>query len=181
MMKSVYFVYMKLLTKLFWLTPVLFIFLFQGGLTSCTKDPEVDTDTITIIKHDTLIVCPSATPPEQILTTGTWIINEIRFLESNTLYYYKRGATGNTANFDTESIHFNSNKTGTYIAGGITYNVAWDFVNNDKSRIQYTVSYSPVLTVRWENISYTDSTIKYTEYYTRNGSTNMGYATRKKQ
>jgi hypothetical protein len=169
---------MKHITKLFWLTPVLLIFLFQSSLTSCTKDPDEVTDTV--IKHDTVFICPTATPPETILTSSVWIIDEIRFLESNTLYTYKRGGTGNTANFDTESIKFNANKTGTYIAGGITYSVAWDFVNNDKTKIQYTVSYSPTLTVRWENIQYSDATIKYTEYYTRNGTTTMSYATRKK-
>jgi hypothetical protein len=176
-----YFVEMKTIIKLASLLPIFLVFVFQTGLTSCKKDP-LNSDTVTIIKHDTVVVNPPTLLPEQVLTSSVWIIDEIRFLENNTLYYYKRDATsGNTANFDTETIKFNANKTGTYVAGGITYNVAWDFVNNDKSRISYTVSYSPTLTVKWENVTYTDSTIKYTEYYNRNGTYTMGYATRKKQ
>jgi hypothetical protein len=176
-----YFVGMKTLIKLAALLPIVFTFIFQAGLSSCTKDPDI-TRHDTLIRHDTILVNPTPLVPEQVLTSSVWIIDEIRFLQNNTLYYYKRGASsGNTANFDTETIKFNVDKTGTYIAGGITYNVSWDFVGSDKSKINYTVSYSPSVTVRWENVAYTDSTLKYSEYYSRNGIYTMGYATRKKQ
>ena len=56
--------------------------------------------------------------PEEILTSSAWRIDEIRFLQNNTPYYYKRGVTANILSFDTESIKFNADKTGTCIAGG---------------------------------------------------------------
>jgi hypothetical protein len=123
----------------------------------------------------------TATSAEQILTSGVWKIDEIRFLQSNTQFlYYKRGNTsGNTANYDTESIKFNTDKTGTYIAGGISYTLTWDFADATKNKLLFTIAYSTPLLVTWENIIYSETDLRYSEYYNRNGNLSMGVATRK--
>ena len=129
---------------------------------SCSKD-----DTTTSLSQ------------EQILTSGVWKIDEIRFL-SGTFFYYKRGNTsGNTANFDTESVQFNADHTGSYIAGGVTYPVTWSYADATKTKLTFTIAYSTPLVVNWENIVYTDTSIQYTEYYNRNGVLSLGVATRK--
>ena len=118
---------------------------------------------------------------EQILTSGIWKIDEIRFLQNNSqILYYKRGNTsGNTANFDTESIKFNSDNTGTYIAGGITYTLTWAFVDAAKTKLAFTISYPTPLVINWENIVYTETSIQYTEYYNRTGNLSLGVGIRK--
>jgi hypothetical protein len=68
---------MKSLLKFCALLPLLFMFLFQSGLTSCSKDPENDTDTITVIKHDTTNICPPAIRPISGVWTGTYSTNQI--------------------------------------------------------------------------------------------------------
>jgi hypothetical protein len=102
-------------------------------------------------------------------------------LQSNTQFlYYKRGNTsGNTANYDTESIKFNTDKTGTYIAGGISYTLTWDFADATKNKLLFTIAYSTPLLVTWENIIYSETDLRYSEYYNRNGNLSMGVATRK--
>ena len=143
--------------------PVIVILLVASFIvSSCDKDDDVIT----------------TQNPEQILTSAAWRLDEIRFLQNNTAYYYKRGVTGNALSFDTESIKFNTDKTGTYTAGGVNYTMTWDFVDAAKTQIRYTINYSTPLVVNWENLVYTETSIKYTEYYTRNGSNSLGVGTR---
>lgn len=142
----------------------LFALVIVFSLLSCSKD-------------DTT---PPTLSQEQVLISGIWKIDEIRFLQSNIFFYYKRGNTsGNTSNFDTESIKFNSDYTGTYIAGGITYAVNWSFTEATKTKITFTIAYPTPLVVNWENIIYTETSIQYTEYYNRTGNLSLGVATRK--
>jgi hypothetical protein len=56
-----------------------------------------------------------------VLTIDTLKIEGIRFVQGNTQYHYKGGASGNTANFDTDFIKFNTDNTVIYVAGEINY------------------------------------------------------------
>jgi hypothetical protein len=144
-------------------------------LVSCTKEKIVEKEVEKIV----YVPAPGVNK-DSVLTADTLKIEEIRFLQGNTQYYYKRGASsGNTANFDTEYIKFNTNNTGTYVAGGITYTLTWNWVDAAKTKIQYIVSYSPALTVIWDQLQFTNNSLAYAEYYNRTGSQSMGYAVRK--
>jgi hypothetical protein len=144
--------------------------------TSCVKERIVE-----VIKEVEKIVYQPlpGVNKDSVLTADTLKIEEIRFLQNNTQYYYKRGAAGNSANFDTEYIKFNSNNTGSYFAAGITYTFTWNWVDLAKTKLQYVVSYSPALTVNWEQLQFTNNSLAYAEYYNRTGSQSMGYAVRK--
>ena len=128
-------------------------------------------------KNDDDSPIPEKTP-EEILTSRSWRLDEIRFLQNNSLTYYKRGVTDDPYSFDTESIKFNVDRTGTYIAGGITYNLTWEFNDLEKSKIKFIINYATPLTVNWENIIYSDSSLKYSEYYNRTGTNTLSVATR---
>jgi hypothetical protein len=141
--------------------PVFLILLFSI-ISSCSKD-------------ETTPTTPTTLTEEQILTSGIWKVDEIRFMTSNQFLYYKRGATsGNTANFDTESIKFNADHTGTYIAGGITYTLTWAFVDAAKTKLTFTISYATPLIVNWEHIIWKETSIQYSEYYNRTGTLSFG-------
>lgn len=146
-------------------------------LSSCTKERVVET----IKEVEKIVYQPlPGVNKDSVLTADTLKIEEIRFLQSNTQYYYKRNASGNTANFDTEFIKFNANNTGTYyVASGITYTLTWNWMDTAKLKLQYIVSYSPALTVTWDQLQFTNNSLAYAEYYNRNGNQSMGYAVRK--
>ena len=122
---------------------------------------------------------PVEKTPEQLLTDHAWKIDEIRYLYDNFLYYYKRGAAqGNTDNFDNESIVFNSDKTGTYKRNNIEYSLTWEFTNPEKTKLVMDINFPTPLHIFWENISLTESVLKYTEYYTFKGLPNLTVARR---
>jgi hypothetical protein len=144
--------------------------------TSCTKEKIVET--ITEVEKIVYLPVPGVNK-DSVLTAKTLQLEEIRFLQNNMQYYYKRNATGNTANFDTEYIKFNTNNTGSYVAGGITYTLTWNWIDQAKTKLQYVVSYSPALTVTWEQLQFTNNSLAYAEYYNKSGMESMGYAVRK--
>jgi hypothetical protein len=137
--------------------------LFTLFITACSKDNDPD---------------PTTKTPEEILTSSAWKIDEIRFLQNNTFYYYKRGVTANVAGLDNESITFKADKTGTYIAGPETYTLTWDFVDVNKTKLRYIVNYTTPVTINWENIKYSETLLDYSEYYTRNGVNTISNARR---
>lgn len=148
------------------------------AFSSCKKTlTEIRTLRDTVI--NTIMIPPPVVNKDSVLTATTLKLEEFRFMQNNTVYYYKRGATGNTANFDTETIKFNANGTGTYVAGGITYSLTWNWVDAAKTKIQYVVSYNPALTITWEQMSFTNTSVSYTETYNRNGTNTIGYGLRK--
>jgi hypothetical protein len=117
---------------------------------------------------------PVEKDPEELLTDHAWKIQEIRYLYDNFLYYYKRGAAqGNTDNFDNESIEFNTDKTGVYKRNNITYNLTWEFTNPEKTKLVMDINFPEPLHIFWENITLTESDLKYTEYYTFKGLPNL--------
>jgi len=118
--------------------------------------------------------------PLEILTGSIWQIDEMRFLQMNVPYYYKRGASsGNNSNFDSEYIQFNKDNTGERSDGINIYPLTWSFTNDSKTKIKIITQEDAELIVYWENIVYDEASIKYTEYYNRYGTTNsLGVATR---
>ena len=145
-------------------------------LASCTKERVVET----IREVEKIVYQPTpGVNKDSVLTADTLKIDEIRFLQGNTQYYYKRGASGNTANFDTEFVKFNANNTGIYEDGGITYTLTWNWVDTGKTKLQYVVSFAPALNVTWDQLQFTNSSLAYAEYYNRIGNQSMGYAVRK--
>lgn len=115
---------------------------------------------------------PQAILPSDVLTGKKWQPAELRALETNTTYYYKRGTAGKW-NLDDEYVLFNKDMTGTYgDASGITYPLTWSFRNSKKTALRFIIQYSIPLTVNWEGMIYSSTKIVYTQYLTRSNGTN---------
>ncbi|MBC7849556.1 MAG: hypothetical protein H7Y31_07465 [Chitinophagaceae bacterium] len=111
--------------------------------------------------------------PEQLLVKAAWKVEEIRYMQTNSNgggadYYYKRGVTGNVSNLDNESVRFDANGVGSYTVGATTSPIVWQFSNADKTRLTWTINYSgqPAMTVNWENIVISATSLRYAEYFT---------------
>ncbi|MEO6358495.1 MAG: hypothetical protein ABIU77_14940 [Ferruginibacter sp.] len=148
----------------------------QGNLTSCTKTTFIK-DTVTVIKVDTLITVKVDTLQEKdtmltaaILTANSWKLQSDRATVGGSVVFYERGGSANTNNFDNEFITFNANNTGTYHNndGGQT-TFTWSFTNAANTKLTWFWNTPSPITVTWENISYDDASIRYTEYYTQSG------------
>ena len=167
----------KLVSTLSLFTCVAIFSFLPFSMTSCTKETTIiEKDTIvqkdTVIVKDTIVRVDTVAPVKikVKLTDNSWKIDEIRSVQSNTNYYYKRGASsGNTFNFDNEYIKFNIDKTGEYFADGYMYSLTWDYLASDSSQVRYTVAYPKPLIVTWERIKYYKDYITYSEYYTKEG------------
>ncbi len=133
------------------LSTILLLFLLQLSISSCKKEVEVQAPPI-----DTLAV----------LTAKQYHMEEIRILQDDVFYYYKRGNAGNTASFDQEYIKFNADKTGSYFYNGTTNSLTWDFVGGAKTKITYTLNRTTPIVINWENISYSGAYLSYAEHYT---------------
>ena len=108
----------------------------------------------------------------------SWQIDEIRFLQQNTLYYYKRGGADNSYDFNDEYIQFNKDKSGVRYDKGVSYPLKWDFIDQGKTKIKIIMQESPQLIVIWENLIYNETSLKYSEYYTRRGTNSLAVVTR---
>lgn len=107
---------------------------------------------------------PTAKNVEELLALHTWKLEEYRFNQNNVLTYYKRGVTSNGAAFDPDSIKLKTDFTGTYYnAAGVTTNFTWSFQDNEKTKMKLTLS--PTFSVNWENMSVTETALRYTEYF----------------
>lgn len=146
------------------------LLMMQAGTTSCTKENTVY-DTITVVQKDTVIIKDTAISL-QLLTAHSWKVEEIRGVESNTILYYKRGAAGNTENFDIEYITFKADKTGTYYDGvGTTHAMTWDFSNTELTKITFIVQNTapiPDQTVVYENLRYKNGALLFDQYWSYN-------------
>ena len=120
---------------------------------------------------------PPNKTPEEILTANSWKIEKIRTLQDDSYYYYQRGSVN--TDLDNEYITFKTDHTGTYIAnnGAQSAITSWNFVDAEKTLLQYTIAFSTPLIVNWENLQLTPNSIKYGEYHNLNGI-NMSIATR---
>ena len=103
---------------------------------------------------------------EEILTGKTWKADEIRVQQSNnTTQYYKRGVSGTI--YDSDSIKFSTNNTGTYYFSGSSYPTTWNFTDAAKTKMTVVINQPPTpITVYLENIQLTESYFKYAQYYT---------------
>ena len=134
-------------------------------------------------KKDNTVVTSST--PEELLTKSLWKMDEIRFSQVNTsgggaTYYYKHGVTGNVGSLDNASVLFAANNTGTFTLGTTVAPFTWEFTNAEKTKIQWVITYSPgnTLTVNWENVRLTGTTMNLGEYFTTSGGiTSIGIAT----
>ena len=162
-----------------------FLFSFQVGVTSCTKT-ETIIDTVTKIRVDTVIQVRVDTLKEKdtllttaILTANSWKLQEIRALQGGSYIYYVRGGASNTQSFDNEYITFNSNNTGTYVANnGSQSTFTWNFTDATNKKIVWVWNLAQPVIVTWENITYDDGAIRYTEYFTQFGSNVVSSAVR---
>lgn len=166
------------------------ILMLQIGATSCTKDNTIyKTDTLMVIKKDTLTVVQKDTViikdtaiTLQLLTSKSWVMQEIRGVQGNNLLYYKRGGTSNTESFDADHIKFDANKTGTYVDGnGATHQISWDFSNSDNTKLTFIVS-NPVpltsQTVVYDNLRYKNGVLLFDQYWTYNNINSHAQAIR---
>jgi hypothetical protein len=130
----------------------------------------------------------STTPPptpEELLTKSSWNVNEERWSQVSTAgggatYYYKRGTTGNIGELDNGSLVFATNNTGTFTLGSTVAPITWQFTDAGKTKIQWTITYSPgnTQTVNWENVTITTTELHLGEYFTTSGGlTSLAIAT----
>ncbi|GAB4020597.1 hypothetical protein GCM10028808_62390 [Spirosoma migulaei] len=84
-----------------------------------------------ILFISTLLACQKNVDPktpEQILTGNPWKIDELRYLQNNIAYYYKRGVSASS--LSDEYIEFYSDNTGKYRDhNAITVALTWNFIN----------------------------------------------------
>jgi hypothetical protein len=117
--------------------------------------------------------------PEQLLTEKTWKADEVRIqISNNTTTYYKRGEIGNTVNFDSDSLKFNSNNTGVYYYLGSQYTTTWNFINADKSKMTIVINFTTPGTINLENVNLTENYFRYAQYASGGGNSYMASASR---
>ena len=113
-----------------------------------------------------------------------WEMQEIRFLQQNSPYYYnKTERSGNNMNFDNDYIRFNLDQTGIYHQmDGQEYQIKWKFTNQQNTGIEYTIDLfrnGQPLIVHWDQVQLNGKTLKYCEFYTHaNGTHSLAYAVR---
>jgi hypothetical protein len=167
-----------MLRKLFIASPfvaIIFLFIFQTGVTSCTKEKTI-VDTVTKVMVDTVVKVRVDTLQEKdtiltaaMLTANSWKPSVVRGIINNTYIIYVRGGSGNTQSFDIEYITFNPDGTGIYHDGvGVATTFAWHFVDATTLIWVWNGPYG-VIPITWENIKYDDGAIRYTEFYNENG------------
>ena len=132
-----------------------FVLILLFSLSSCKKEIVTNTKS-----------------PEQILTANSWQPGELRALEANATFYYKRNVT-NAWNLDIEYVLFKPDFTGTYgDASGPTFSITWNFTNAEKTGIRWVIQYPQPVTINWEGVIYAESKLIYTQFLTRSNGTN---------
>ena len=112
-------------------------------------------------------VIPTPKTSEELLTAHTWKTDEVRAQVSNgTTQYYLRGASGNTVNYDSDSIKFTSNNTAAYYYLGSQYSATWNFTNSDKSKMTVVINFPTAATLYLENVTLGETTFTYSQYIT---------------
>jgi hypothetical protein len=155
---------------------IFYLLLLQTGMTSCTKE-EIKTDTVTVIKKDTIYIKDTAVSLA-IITANPWKIQEDRGVVGGSLLYYLRGGSNNTQNFDNEYIVFNANKTGTHFENnGIQRPITWDFANADQTKLIWTLSNTPAtFSITWDNLRYKNKSLHFDQYYTDGNTGNHAHS-----
>ncbi|SFE12442.1 hypothetical protein [Spirosoma endophyticum] len=142
-----------------------FVVLIVSAVLSCQERKTIPPNTLP---------CPDAVvskTPEQILIGNSWKVEDLRYVQNNTFRYYKRGIEYNTANYDGEYTEFFSDNTGVNHGWDLTNTpLTWSFTNTEKTTIKYTLKYATPLTVTWDNMIFSEKSIRYTESYTKEGT-----------
>jgi hypothetical protein len=110
---------------------------------------------------------------QDLLVNKNWNMDEITYVEDNTLFYYLRGGQNNTAHFDSNILLFKEDKNGIYIDGNVTYDITWQFVGNDYTKLNYTIynyykgapKQGTNSVINLENVNLSESFFKYAEIY----------------
>jgi hypothetical protein len=100
-----------------------------------------------------------------------WMMEEIRFLQDNEPFYYKRGDLAESnMNFDNDWLVFNCDGSGVYHQGdGIEYDLNWILKEGKNITLEYTITKfrdNSDLKVKLEDIRLNVDHVTYTEYYT---------------
>ncbi|HMO63414.1 MAG TPA: hypothetical protein PKC39_14910 [Ferruginibacter sp.] len=112
------------------------------------------------------------------------LLEEIRFLQNNVAFYYKRGErTKSNINFDGDYIIFdNDGKDIYHQSDGEQYELQWEFTTAAQDAINYTITSfrdGADLVVKWEKIIAADAQIQYIEYYNHaNGTASLASCVR---
>ncbi|MEP7375330.1 MAG: hypothetical protein ABI675_18160 [Chitinophagaceae bacterium] len=56
--------------------------------------------------------------------------------------------------------------------------MTWEFAASEKTSLKFIINYATPLTVNWENLAFSESSISYAEYYNRTGNNTFSIATR---
>jgi hypothetical protein len=151
------------------------LFFISSGTVSCTKT-NLKIDTVTVIKTDTLIKVDTLKEKDTLITAAIlsanpWKVREDRANVGGQFQYYLRGGANNTMSLDNEYITFKSDNTGTYTAdnGGVT-TFTWQFTDATNRTLVWHWNLPTPVTVTWENVSYDDGALRYSEYYTMGGT-----------
>ena len=144
------------------LTFIAFLFII---FVSCSKDSETPST-----QSKSLL---------ELLTEKAWKADEVRVqLSNNSTAYYKRGGAGNTVNYDSDSLKFNTINTGVYYYLGSEYTTTWNFTNSENSKMTLIINYPTPLTIYLENINITQTYFKYAQYSTNGGISYLASTTR---
>lgn len=103
------------------------------------------------------------------LTAVTWKVEESKVIDGNSMLSYKRGAGENTINFDNDFYKFNADNTGIYSFNGQDYKFTWKYMDAEKARIEMMILYPTPLIVNLENVTLTNTSLKYTRLQKVNG------------
>ena len=142
-----------------------FMVLIVSAVLSCQEQKTITPNTLP---------CPDVVvskSPEEILIGKSWKVEDLRYVQTNVFRYYKRGIEYNTANYDGEYTEFFSDNTGVNHGWDLsTIPLTWSFTNAEKTTIRFTLKYPTPLTVVWDNMIFSEKSIRYTESYTKEGT-----------
>lgn len=135
------------------------------------KGKPVSENKVQVVAADPVIPAAAVNPAngDTLLTAASWKVEESRVIDGNSMLYYKRGATGNTVNFDDDFYKFNTGNTGTYSFNGQDYAFNWKYLDAEKTKMEIAVLYPMPLIVNLENITLTATSFKYTRLQKLNG------------
>lgn len=130
------------------------------------------------------VVCKPGMDAEPGLVNRNWMMQEIRFIQDNLDYQYRRGDDSfSNMNFDNDYIRFNPDGSGLYHqTDNKVYRLTWNYTDDAHSNILFTIDnfrYNSPLTVHWEHIKLEGNKIEYSEFYThKTGIHSLGYGIR---
>ncbi|MBK8611309.1 MAG: hypothetical protein IPL84_15560 [Chitinophagaceae bacterium] len=164
------------------------------GVVNKTKDPEITKPKtaepavtevpVADTPPKTVVIEPIDTNEQKVNVAGgpligvTWQMQESRVIDGNNMFYYQRGAAGNTINFDDDQYVFSTGNTGIYFYNGQQYTFNWKFLDTEKTKMEMVILYPSALIVNFENIQVTATTLKYTRMQKVNGVNYVAIETR---